>query len=176
LPIVSLLLGCKPSLISVPIGVLADHPLLDAGDATYGWFARNEWHQLVYYAAAQESTADGLPNHGCDSGDCLRFNDSNTRNIRALLVLGGRSLNNPSGRPNGTLSDYMEYNNADGLTMYEQRPMRSSNISLVALNAPWNDRVILVDWRSSLIDPGNQVSPQKLQVITPAPLRIAPLP
>jgi hypothetical protein len=165
--------------MTADLGVLSDHPLLDptsTGPGSTGWFVRNEWYRLVYYAAAQESTADGLPSHGCDSSDCLRFNDSNTRNIRALLVLGGRSLSNPSGRPNGTLSDYMEYNNADGLTMYEQRPMRTSKASIPALNAPWNDRVILVDWRSSLIDPGNQVSPQKLQVITPAPLRIAPLP
>jgi hypothetical protein len=53
------------------------------------------------------------------------------------------------------LSDYLEFQNCDfdsglgtcnPLTLYEQRPVRSSKISLPAINAPSNDRVILVDW------------------------------
>jgi len=131
------------------LGVLADHPLLDpssVGPGSTGWFVRNEWYRLVYYAAAQESTADGLPAHGCTSSDCLRVNDPATRNIRALLVLAGRSLSNPAGRPNATLSDYLEYQNSDLGTIYEQRPVRTSRASIPALNAPFNDRLVLVDW------------------------------
>jgi hypothetical protein len=136
------------------LGVLADHALLDKTDPTTGWFVRNEWYRLVYYAAARENTPDGdPPKHGCDSGNCLRFNDSGTRNIRALLVLAGRSLSNPAGRPNGTLTDYLEYQNCDfdgtvcnPQTLYEQRPVRSSKVSIPAITAPSNDRVVLVDW------------------------------
>jgi hypothetical protein len=133
--------------------VLADHPLLDPNDPATGWFVRNEWYRLVYYAAAQESTADGLPSYGCDSSDCLRFNG--VRNIRALLVLAGRSMSDSPVRPNGSLGDYVEYQNGDvgtafeGIgTTYEQRPARMSRVSIPALNAPFNDRVVLVDWIS----------------------------
>jgi hypothetical protein len=128
--------------------VIADHPVVNPNDPTLGWFARNQWHRVFYYAAASQSTADGLPSSsGCTSSNCLRINDAGTRNIRALLVLGGRSLTNPAGRPNGTLSDYLENQNADLGTLYEQRPVRRAG-SVANPNAPWNDRVILVDWIS----------------------------
>jgi hypothetical protein len=162
LPIIGPVLGCKQSLISVPIGVLADHPLLDPANATTGWFVRNEWFKTTYYAAAQHSTPAGLSMSGglgCTSSDCLRFNDGSTRNIRALLVLAGRSMSNAA-RPGATLSDYVEYQNCDfdsGIgdcdpqTLFQQRPMRSSKVAISTLNAPFNDRVILVDWRSALL-------------------------
>jgi hypothetical protein len=146
LPIIGPVLGCKQSLISVPVGVLADHPLLDPANATTGWFVRNEWFRVVYYAAARESTADGLPTYGCDSTNCLRYNASTPRNIRSLLVLAGHSLSSPAGRPNGTLADYLEYQNVDLGTRYEQRPARASKVGIPAINAPFNDRLILVDW------------------------------
>ncbi len=126
--------------------VIDDHALLNPDDTNLGWFVRNEWFRVVYYAAAQTSTAAGLPSHGCSSSNCLRFNNPATQNIRSLLVLAGRSLSNPAGRPNNTLADYVEYQNVDLGTMYEQRPMRMSKVSIPALNAPWNDRLILVDW------------------------------
>jgi len=142
--------------MTADLGVLADHSLLDKDDSTTGWFVRNEWYRLVYYAVAQENTPDDLPygaGFGCDSSSCLRFNDFGTRNIRALLVLAGRSLSNPAGRPNGTLSDYLEFQNCDfngtscdPQTLFEQRPIRSSDASVPAINAPWNDRIVLVDW------------------------------
>jgi hypothetical protein len=145
--------------MTAQLGVIKDHPLLDAtstGAGSTGWFVRNEWYRLVYYAVAQENTPDDLPygaGFGCDSSSCLRFNDFGTRNIRALLVLAGRSLSTPAGRPNGTLSDYLEFQNCDfngtscdPQTLFEQRPIRSSNASVPAINAPWNDRVVLVDW------------------------------
>jgi hypothetical protein len=143
--------------LTADLGVLADHSLLDptsTGPGATGWFVRNEWYRVVYYAAAQQSTADGLSSGlGCTlaASNCLQFN--NTRNIRALLVQTGRSLSNPAGRPNGSLGDYVEYQNGDvgtpweGIgTVYEQRPMRTSRILIPAINAPFNDRVVLVDW------------------------------
>jgi hypothetical protein len=143
LPLVSPLLGCKPSLISVPIGVLADHPVLDAGDATYGWFVRNEWYRLTYYAAAQANTANGLGAFGCTTAtNCLRLeNPALTENKRALLVLAGRSING-SARPSATLADYLEFGNSDNGTRYEQNPV-SRVVGLP--KAPFNDRVMIVD-------------------------------
>lgn len=135
--------------------VLADHPVVDPTDSTFGWFTRNEWHRVTYYAVAPRSTFDGFSSSpfGCELGDCLRFNDAGTYNIRALLVLAGRSLSNPGGRPNATLADYLEYQNCDlssGVcdpqTLFEQRLIRTSKVSVPSLNAPFNDRVVLLDW------------------------------
>src|SRR6185503_19218127 len=46
--VLALLNVCKEETISVPIGLLADHPVLDPTDATYNWFFRNNWHQVSY--------------------------------------------------------------------------------------------------------------------------------
>ncbi|MGH8742019.1 MAG: hypothetical protein ACREUN_13965, partial [Burkholderiales bacterium] len=96
LPIIGPLLGCKQSLISVPIGVLADHPLLDPGDPTTGWFMRNEWYRLTYYAAALKNTAWGLPPPlACNAvPNCLSRNypTPSMNNIRSLIILAGRSI------------------------------------------------------------------------------------
>ena len=171
-------------MLSLERAVIGDHFLLDpattgAGAAT-SWFVRNEWYRTTYYATVRRNTAVALSSLGCiDSNDstqgCLRFNVSSPYNIRALLVLAGRSLSNPAGRPNAVLADYVEYQNCDWTgsvcdpqTLFEQRPMRTSKIGISALNAPWNDRVILVDWRSSLIVPA--------QAVTTSPLRLATLP
>ena len=173
------LLGPPPLLLPLSVnfcmtadlGVLSDHPLLDPtsiGPGSTGWFVRNEWYRLVYYAAAWKSTADGLSNHGCQPANCLKFNDAG-RNIRALLVLAGQSLSNPAGRPNGNLADYLEYQNADLGTQYEQRPARTSKVGIAAINAPFNDRVILVDWESPPVE-FPQVPTQVFKLV---PLRVA---
>jgi hypothetical protein len=146
--------------------VISDHALLDASTSSpLGWFVRNQWYRDFYYAAAQMNTAVSLPSLGCSTNGsdptdlrCLRFNDNGTHNIRALLVLAGRSLNNPAGRPTGTLSDYLEHQNCDfdgslgdcnPRFLYEQRPTRRTTIASNP-NSPMNDRVVLVDWSSSL--------------------------
>ena len=143
---------------------IGDHALLNPTHASLGWFVRNEWFRLLYYAAAQDNTAAGLPTLGCSSSTCLRINDPATRNIRALLILAGRSLTNPAGRPNAILSDYVEFQNADLGTLYEQRPMRMSKVAVsTPFYAPWNDRVVLVDWDSAS-------PPNAVQVVDPANL------
>ena len=133
-------------------------------DRDIGWFVRNQWHRVHYYRVAQKNSADGLPSVGCStdpsassSDRCVRFNDAAAYNIRALLVQTGRSLTNPAGRPNATLSDYLEFQNCDydaGLmdcdpkTLYENRPMRRLTAAANP-NAPWNDRVIPLGWAAS---------------------------
>jgi hypothetical protein len=164
--------------ITVDLGVLADHPLLDPADATTGWFVRNQWFRSTYYATRLRSTADGISSLGCaDTSDpnwgCLRFNNGSEYNIRALLVLAGASLSNPAGRPNGVLADYLEYQNCDlsgGVcnpqTLYEQRPMRSSKVGVSSINAPFNDRIVLVDWRSSLQSNQAYATTPELRTVT----------
>jgi len=160
--------------VSLERAVVADHALLDPNDATLGWFVRNEWYRTVYYAVAQANTAANLASLGCTSSSCLYFNNNiaATRNIRALLVLAGSCLQTrcpPSMRHSDTLADYLEYQNADLGTVYEQRPMRASPVGVPALNAPWNDRIVLVDWDAS--NPP-VASPNGPQVVSLAPLRI----
>jgi len=138
-------------LVRIERAIIADHCLLSTAAVTCAgfdtsWFARNQWHRNFYYAVAQNNTAAVLPSvGGCDSTNCLRFNDPGTRNIRVLLVLAGRRLDTQA-RPSASLSDYVEYQNGDLGTLYEQRPMRMSKVALPALNAPMNDRLVLVDW------------------------------
>jgi len=162
--------------------VIGNHCLLSTNATTCAgadtsWFARNLWHRNTYYAVAEQSTPTVLPGiGGCGSTTCLRFNEglgcgsgADWCNIRALLVLGGASLSNAS-RPNGNLADYVEYTNGDGGTFYEQHMIRRPAGAAIA-NGPWNDRVVLVDWR---IDP--LLTGTHPQVVSVSPLRVHVLP
>jgi hypothetical protein len=142
--------------VRIERAVINDHALLDPTHATLGWFVRNEWFRNLYYAAAQNNTADGLPSTtGCDSTNCLRANDSSLRNIRALLVLAGQRLDTQT-RPSSDPLNYVEEQNGDGGTVYEQRLRRFSKVAMspttvppYSFYAPWNDRYVLVDWISA---------------------------
>jgi hypothetical protein len=131
--------------ITADIGVLADHALLSSSDPTTGWFVRNEWYRLLYYAPALGNTAAGVPTPSCTTGStCLSVaNVAPANKQRAILILAGRSLTNPAGRPNGNLADYLEFGNADGDTSFEQQPV--STVINAALKAPFNDRIIVLD-------------------------------
>ena len=120
-----------------------------------GWFSRNEWYRNVYYAVAAQNLPGALPAvSDCTSTDenpsahnCLRYNNPGVRNTRALLVIAGRRLDTQT-RPSPTLANYLEYQNADNGTRYEQRRMRSGKVVDLAANAPWNDRLVIVDWKT----------------------------
>jgi hypothetical protein len=163
--------------IRIERAVIGDHALLDTATSNpLGWFVRNQWHRLHYYRVAERNTANGLPSVGCSTSSaasssdrCVRFNDPDAYNIRALLVQTGRSLGNPAGRPNATLTDYLEFQNCDfdgsdcdPKTLYEQRPMRRPT-AVANANAPWNDRIVLLDWASSLN--ASQQNPVTLRLV-----------
>ena len=152
--------------------VFDDHALVKKTDATLGWFVRNEWYRNTYYAVAKPHTAQWLPSLGCSaaSGNCLRYIDSATYNIRALLVLAGRRLPTQAARPSSDPLAYVEGQNGDNGTQYEQRVARMSKVAISSpFQAPWNDRVILVDW-----DPASP--PNATQVVSLTPLRVVALP
>ena len=50
---------CKQESISVPIALIADHPILDSTDTAFNWFFRNNWHQVSYYAVAPDIAPSG---------------------------------------------------------------------------------------------------------------------
>ena len=116
---------------------IADHPLLDPTDPTTGWFVRNEWYKLVYYAIAPNHAASGTAPRSCNdtTPTCLQVTSVLPANKqRAILILAGRSLTGQA-RPNGTLTDFLEGANADLDLAFEQRTVNSS----------FNDRVVVVD-------------------------------
>jgi hypothetical protein len=117
--------------IRIERAAIADHALLDPGDPATGWFVRNQWHRLVYYAIDAAHAASGTPPRMCTS--CL-----DVRNIgnqqRAILILAGRSLAGAP-RPNGELADFLEGANADAGPGFESR----------AASASFNDRIVVVD-------------------------------
>jgi hypothetical protein len=115
-------------------------------DFDIGWFARNEWYRNTYYAVADQNIPDTLPSvSDCDSSNCLRFNDTAVRNTRVLLVIGGRRLDTQT-RPSSNFTNYFEYENADSGTYYEQHRMTAGKV--VSGYTPWNDRLVIVDWKT----------------------------
>lgn len=149
---------CFSATITVPITLLADHTVLDANDATYGWFVRNKWHAVLYYAVAPNVAPSGTRSCVAPPGtpSCLSVNylpsvswDSNPLHAsgkqRGLVVIAGRSLLG-SARPNGTLSDWLEGSNIDVnrflASPYTPFTARSSTLSW---NRTFNDRIAVID-------------------------------
>jgi len=137
-------LTCYQMNISMPIALLADHPVLNSTDPVTGWFMRNEWYRVLYYAAAQTTTPAALPTApACNPGtSCVTVSNlTPANNKRAILILTGRSINGTA-RPSGTLADYLEFGNAAG--SFERQPV--STAVDATLKKPFNDRIVVVDF------------------------------
>jgi hypothetical protein len=153
--IVGALLGtltCHSGSITIPNTILVDHPILDASNMQYGWFVRNQWHQVSYYAVAQEIAPDGSA--ACtspavnSSSDCLTVKYSHTdlgddRN-RGLIVIAGRTLNGQLPRPSGNLADWFEGENADFSSAQAARIYTTREPGL-SINRTFNDRIAVID-------------------------------
>jgi hypothetical protein len=119
--------------IRVDRGVIADHPLLDSAAPVTGWFVRNEWYRLLYYALTPGHAASASPPRACSA--CLYVgNLTPAGRQRAILILAGRSLSGAA-RPNGRLADFLEGANADLDLDFESRPV----------NSTFNDRIVVVE-------------------------------
>jgi len=133
--------------------VIGDHPLLDPANPTTGWFVRNEWYRLLYYAVAPGQTAANLPTTIsanwpptnapkamplCAPGTtCLSYQKAGSQedDKRAIVLLAGRRLPNQT-RPSATRTDYLDTTkNTDLDTLFEQARIGKSV----------NDRAIIVD-------------------------------
>jgi hypothetical protein len=150
--LLGLTVGCSEDDITIPFNALVDHPILDPTNLQYGWFVRNQWHQVSYYAIAQEIAPDGsgscvAPAAGTNS-DCLTVKYSrqdlgDDRN-RGLIVIAGRRLNGQAARPNGNLADWLEGENADVSSAQAARTYATRDPSL-AVNRTFNDRAAVID-------------------------------
>ena len=114
--------------VTMERSVLADHALLERDDPVTGWFVRNQWYRLVYYAWAP----------ACAGGPaaCLSIRSgAATDTARAIMILAGRSLAGRE-RPNAGLEDYLDSaENRDNDRRFEQLPV----------GARHNDRIIVLD-------------------------------
>jgi hypothetical protein len=119
--------------IRIDRAAIGDHALLDPLAPVSGWFVRNEWYRLLYYALTPSHAASAAPPRSCSI--CLHVaNLVPAGKQRAILILAGRSLDG-SPRPNGALADFLEGANADLDLNFEQR----------AVNSAFNDRIVVVD-------------------------------
>jgi len=125
-------------MVNIERAAIGDHTLLSSTDATTGWFVRNEWYRLLYYATAQRHAAWILPTApSCTAGtNCLTVNNlaAPNNNKQAVLILAGRSLGGQV-RPPVTIADFLEgENKAPVDTTFEQ----------ARLGSTFNDRVVVV--------------------------------
>jgi hypothetical protein len=146
--ILSLFFGCAQHTVAVPITLFADHPILDptaTGAGALGWFLRNRWHEVAYYAIAPGFAPSGAKS--CvDGTTCLTVANHRTAagvvdagKQRAIIVLTGRALAGQA-RPTSNPIDYLEGANADGnVYAFETR-----SVALVG-NRSFNDRIAVLD-------------------------------
>lgn len=131
--------------VTANIGVLGDHALLDPNSATTGWFVRNKWYQLAYYALSPNHAASRTPPRSCTASPltCLSVaNVTPADSQRAILVLAGRGLPGQT-RPSASVADFLEFGNAASPAAFERQPV--STAIAPALKKPFNDRIIVVD-------------------------------
>lgn len=126
---------CYKRTFDIPIRLFADHPIVNSSDSVYGWFTKNEWHKLVYYAIAPELAVSGT--QICTSPNCLTINNLGTTpnyDKRAILILAGRPIGAQT-HPSSTLSNYLESENASPV---------DSTFDILKQSSAFNDRVVIV--------------------------------
>jgi hypothetical protein len=131
-------LVCKAETISVPIRLLADHPVLDPANTSYNWFFRNNWHQVSWYAVAPDIAPSGPRSCGAS---CLTVNfRTPSTGQRGLLAIAGRNL---TGRnwPDAatTVTDWLESTNNDANLTYAVRD------PALMIRRTFNDRIAIID-------------------------------
>jgi hypothetical protein len=137
--LLGLTLGCAQDTITVPITVLVDHPVADPNDPTLGWFRRNRWHEVSYFALAPNIAPSGtgscVTGTSCLSADFLAPSGAQ----RALIVIAGQSLSGQA-RPPAALSDWFEGENAIGVD--DLFAVRDPGLTI---NRGFNDRIAVID-------------------------------
>ena len=109
--------------------------LLSSTDPSTGWFMRNEWYRVLYYATAQGQTTTPLPAAPtCAGANCLSVTNLPPANTSSILLLAGRSRNGTVGSTR-TLADFLDSaENQNGDRTFEKLPVGSLS----------NDRVVVV--------------------------------
>jgi hypothetical protein len=136
---------CYQHVFSVPITLIGDHAnihtLLDSSNDTTGWFIRNKWHLLSYYAITESVGPGGTGS--CTSGsDCLRVtHHANDGKQRGIIVLAGRAIGSQD-RTSSALSNWFEGANASA-TGSSANPFEIRSTTLLT-NKTFNDRIAVL--------------------------------
>jgi hypothetical protein len=135
---------CYQYTMSVPIGIIADHPVIHPTSATYNWFFRNRWHEVSYYAVAPGIVPSGA--RSCtDNTDCLLLTYYPTSGKqRALLVVGGPKLL-AQVRPAVSVTDLLEGANATANVTTPGTTPFALRAPTLAVNRTFNDHVGVID-------------------------------
>lgn len=109
---------------------LSDHPILSATAANTGWFVRNEWYRLLYYAIAAGHAPGGSLSCS-DSGTitCLQVSNlADPVKQQAILALAGRALSPlTQTRPSPSLENYLDSTeNLNGDSIFVQSTVNRS--------------------------------------------------
>jgi hypothetical protein len=115
----------------------SDHSLLSSastGAGATGWFVRNEWYRLTYYAIAPSYAPGG--SLACTTGtNCLTVTNLTPAGAqRSLLILAGRAIGTQT-RHNSTLGNYLDGTNATNNYVKQS----------VSSVSKFNDRFVVVD-------------------------------
>jgi hypothetical protein len=137
--LLALTVGCAQDSIRIPYTVLVDHPIVNRDHPQYGWYHRNMWHHVSYYAIARENAPDG--SGSCSSADCLdvRYTVAGSTH-RGVMLLAGRRLPGQNARPNGNFDHWFEGENGNDPNgrVYTVREPAST------VNRTFNDRVAVI--------------------------------
>ncbi len=111
------------------------------------WFVLNDWHELIYMSYASGEPLPGNTTAGQDCvtlvANCISVDDGGTNaatadgpvvinNVRAVAVSAG--IDTTGSRPSGTLSDYLEVDNAvvDDIFMKDSTVTNNDQLRVIA--------------------------------------------
>jgi hypothetical protein len=127
--------------VTINNGSLVTSPVISPADGIAGWFTSNQWHKQTYYAVSP-GYAPGGAGSCTAGGTCLTVNNlttTPTNDKQAILILAGRSLAGTA-RPNATLSDYLEGQNAST----GDRTFEHGLGTITSTGGAINDKVVVV--------------------------------
>lgn len=140
---------CLRYTFTMPISMFPDHAnihtLLDTTDDVTGWFVRNKWHLLSYYAIASAVGPGGsgsCVSSPVGSSTCLRVtHHANDGQPRGIIVLAGSVIGSQN-RTSSSLEDWFEGANKTA-TGSSTQPFEIRSATLLT-NKTFNDRIAVI--------------------------------
>lgn len=127
---------CYQHVVTLPMALFTDHPVVDANNASFNWFYRNGWHLVSSYAVAPEIAPSGA--RVC-APNCFTVNFRNpTTGHRGLIAIGGRAFG-AQARPPVLLSDLLDDTNNNNDAVFAAR------VPTLMINRTFNDHIAVVD-------------------------------
>jgi hypothetical protein len=118
-------------------------PLTDSTNPNLGWFVRNNWHRVTYYAASPAFAPGGGGACNPPAEPCIQVQNTPApdNDKRVVLMLAGRNL--APGVRTWTIANYFEGANASGTPLFDM-PAPDYVFRRDLRSAAFNDRVVIV--------------------------------